>query len=283
VKLHFLGTAGATLTPRPGCVCRICAEARTKGVPYSRLGPGLFVAGPNILFDTTEEVSVELNRAGITQVDAICYTHWHPDHTRGMRVLEQLNVDWRKSPPGRARRTTPVYLPPQVIRDFERFGLMASLDYYARDLGVAEICPVGERSPFMIGGVQLRAFQMANPSLYAYELAWEGQHIVLALDDTKAWQPPRELQDANVLVIECGWFEYGLNGELLVPFDNPVRETESAFEETQAIIRALQPRRTVLTHIEEMNARSYDDFRALERELRDPSITFAYDGLTVEL
>ncbi len=283
MNITFLGTGGATLTPRPGCTCRICTQARQKGPPYSRLGPGLFVEGPNILFDTTEEISIALNRAGIMRVDAICYTHWHPDHTRGMRVLEQLNMDWRGSPPRLARRTTPVYLPPQVARDFEHFGLMASLHYYAHTLGIAEIRLIEERRPFTINGVQLRAFQMANPSLYAYELTWEGKRVVLALDDTKGWQPPAELAGADLLVLECGWFEYGLDGALLVPPNNPVRQSESSFEETQALIRALRPGRVILTHIEEMNARSYDDFRALEREWRQPPITFAYDGLSVDV
>jgi phosphoribosyl 1,2-cyclic phosphate phosphodiesterase len=38
LTVEFLGSGGAVPTPRPGCECRICAEARLKGVPYSRTG-----------------------------------------------------------------------------------------------------------------------------------------------------------------------------------------------------------------------------------------------------
>ena len=52
MQVEFLGAGGAITTPRPACTCRVCAEAREKGVPYSRTGPSLFVHGPDVLIDT---------------------------------------------------------------------------------------------------------------------------------------------------------------------------------------------------------------------------------------
>lgn len=54
MRIEFLGTGGAITTPRPGCACRVCAEARVKGVPYSRTGPSVFIHGPDVLIDTPE-------------------------------------------------------------------------------------------------------------------------------------------------------------------------------------------------------------------------------------
>ena len=38
----------------------MCVEARENGVPYSRTGPSLFVHGPDVLIDTSEEIRLQL-------------------------------------------------------------------------------------------------------------------------------------------------------------------------------------------------------------------------------
>jgi phosphoribosyl 1,2-cyclic phosphate phosphodiesterase len=55
VRVEILGSGGAVTIPRPGCGCRVCVEAREKGVPYARTGPSVFVHGPDVLIDTPEE------------------------------------------------------------------------------------------------------------------------------------------------------------------------------------------------------------------------------------
>ena len=67
VRVEILGSGGAVTIPRPGCSCRVCVEAREKGVPYARTGPSVFVHGPDVLIDTPEEAKQQLNRS---QVDA---------------------------------------------------------------------------------------------------------------------------------------------------------------------------------------------------------------------
>ena len=56
MQIEILGSGGAITTPRPGCHCLVCVEARAKGVPYSRTGPSLFVHGLDVLIDTPEEI-----------------------------------------------------------------------------------------------------------------------------------------------------------------------------------------------------------------------------------
>lgn len=55
------------------------------------------------------------------------------------------------------------------------------------------------------------------------------------------------------------------------------------FEETLEKIGIISAGRTILTHIEEIFQRSYDDLRDIETQYRDLNITFAYDGLAVEV
>ena len=46
MKVEILGSGGATATPRPGCECRVCVEARERGVPYARPGAVAYVGVP---------------------------------------------------------------------------------------------------------------------------------------------------------------------------------------------------------------------------------------------
>lgn len=278
MRVHILGSAGGNVTPRPLCTCRICREARQKGPPYSRWGPALFVEGPDILFDTPEEISLELARADIRRVGAVIYSHWHPDHSLGMRVFEQMNVNWRAARSNRAMRTTPVYLPERVRRNFEACGLMRFLSYY-ESMGLARLHILGDESTVEIGSVEVRVFPLAAPALCGYELSERGKRLVLAIDDTKSWMPGPELAGADLAVIECGWFEFDTGGNRIMHPDAAAREQEAPVEETLEKVRALGAKRAILTHIENAGARSYDDYLALENEHKKLRITFAYDGL----
>ena len=132
MQIEFLGTGGAITTPRPGCSCRICAEARAKGVPYSRGGPSLFVHGPNILVDTPEEIKDLLNRSRVTDIAGCFYSHWHPDHVMGRRIWESRNLDWRHWPPENQKTT--IYLPEQVAKDFQAtLGKRGALRVYGQN------------------------------------------------------------------------------------------------------------------------------------------------------
>jgi len=283
VNLIFLGTGGATITPRPGCKCRVCSLARLRGVPYSRLGPALFVQELNGLFDTPEEIAVELERNEIGTVDNAFYTHWHPDHTSGMRVFEQLNLDISFKNRTWAKKTTTVHLPPKVEDDFRSYlGLMERLSHL-EEMNLIALRRIGERQVIEINGVLLQCWQMANPSLYAYLMEEKGRKVLLALDDTFRWVPPEDVRNVDLAVLEAGWFERAPDGTLLIGADNPIRRTEAPFEETLEKARLIGAGRTVLTHIEEIFQRTYDDLKELEKQYAHLRLSFAYDGLTIQI
>jgi len=45
--------------PKPLCQCRICRQARDKGVPYARAGPSSFLHDINLLIDTPAEIGAD--------------------------------------------------------------------------------------------------------------------------------------------------------------------------------------------------------------------------------
>ena len=171
MRVEILGSGGAATIPRPGCRCRVCVEAREKGGRSARTGPSTFVHGPNILFDTPEESKLQLERAGIGEIAACFYSHWHPDHTMGRRVWETRNGDFRTWPREAKRPlVTDVYLPEQVATDFRVWlGGMAHLEFM-RDRGWIRIHELHDGETVEIGGVTVRPFRLAEDYVYAFEL-----------------------------------------------------------------------------------------------------------------
>lgn len=280
MEVVFLGTGGAETTPKVGCLCPVCQEARRKGGRFVRNGPSVFLAGESILFDTPEDVDKSLEREHIHEVRHLVYTHWHPDHTGGRRVLEQLNMNWLDP---KARRITQVWLPTWVREDFRKWhGLEDNFEYFER-VGIARIHEVREGDAFQIDGSIVRPFKMAQPGLTAYILEREHRKLVFAVDDTKDWKPGAEFSNPDLLVLETGWFERDPEGRVIVPAGHPIRTEEASFDETQRIIDQINPRKAVLTHIEQLWARSYTDYVELEKKHYNQKLQFAYDGLRIEL
>src|SRR6186997_626973 len=111
MRIEVLGSAGAVATPRGTCPCAMCEAARA-GSRDARMGPSVFVHGPDVLIDTPEESRLQLARSGVSRVAAGLYSHWHPDHTAGRRVWESRNFEFRSWP--RRYETTPIYVPERV-------------------------------------------------------------------------------------------------------------------------------------------------------------------------
>ena len=95
MKWTILGSGGCMVIPKPLCRCRVCREARAKGVPYARAGPSAYLHDVGLLIDTPAEISCLLNRCRIRRVDHLTFTHLDPDHVEGFRVVEQIALDFR--------------------------------------------------------------------------------------------------------------------------------------------------------------------------------------------
>ena len=283
MEVEFLGTAGATTTPRPGCFCRICVEARERGVPYARTGPSTFVHGPDVLFDTPEESAYQLSRAAIREVKGAFYSHWHPDHVMGRRVWEGLKAEWRQWPPPKTR-TTPIYLPQQVAEDFRgRLGSMEHLAYFA-ERGWIEIVELADGDTVTVGDAEISPFRLAEDYVYAFVLERDGRRLLLAPDELNGWHPPPDVRGVDVAVLPMGICEFdALTGERRIPAEHPVLRLEATFPETLEIVDELDAGRVVLTHVEEIDGLSYDDLRKLEARLQAAGrpVSFAYDTLRV--
>lgn len=284
MHIEILGSGGAVTTPRPLCQCRVCAQARERGVPYSRSGPSLFVHGPNLLIDTPEETKDQLNRSRVTTIDAATYSHWHPDHVAGRRVFETVNLDWRRFPP--SARQTPVYLPQQVAVDFRQW--LSSWDQFAfmQSRGWVRVVELADGDSFTLGEYQVTPFRLAADYVYAFIIEGAGRRVLIAMDELVGWTPPASLGRLDLAVLPMGLHEFHpLTGERIIPETHPLLKVEATFAQTLAMVKPLDAARVVMTHIEESFPLDYDDYLTLAGQLQAQglNITFAYDTLMVEV
>jgi phosphoribosyl 1,2-cyclic phosphate phosphodiesterase len=284
MRVEILGSGGATTIPRPGCACRVCVDARTRGLPYTRTGPSVFVHGPDILFDTPEESKLQIDRAGIAAIAACFYSHWHPDHTMGRRMFETRNGDFVTWP--RERKTplvTDVYLPEQVALDFRAY--LGGWEHLAfmEQRGWIRVHELRDGDTVAIGDVEVRPFRLAEDYVYAFELREGSRRVLLAMDELNGWTPPPEISGCDLAVIPRGIDEHDpFTGERRLHEEHPVLRFEATLAETLAIVDRLEASRVVMSHIEEIDGLSHDDLARLA-PLVGRSITFAYDGLIIDV
>lgn len=286
MRIEFLGTGGAMPPPRPGCGCRVCIEARERGVPYSRGGPSLFVHGPDILIDTPEEIRDLLVRARIERVAACFLSHWHPDHVMGRRVFESLNGDWRAWP-ARPRRTD-VYLPQQVATDARR--MLATWDHLAfmEGQGLLRVIVVPDGQTVEIAGVGIRPFRLAEDYVYAFLFEARGKRVLIAPDELYGWAPPEWLRATrlDLAILPMGLCELDpFTGVRRMSPEHPLLRSEATFPQTLEIVRALDVGRVILTHVEEPDGQGHDDLARLATRLQADGVPvdFAFDTMSVEV
>lgn len=283
MRIEILGSGGAIATPRPGCTCRVCQQARAKGVPYSRGGPSLFVHGPNLLFDTPEEIGLLLNRSQVRHIAACFYSHWHPDHTMGRRVWE-MNYDYRSWPA--RNRCTDIYLPQQVAHDFHtRLGLHEHFEFLSRH-GVVRLIELSDGASVTLGGTRVTPLRLAENYVYAFLLEAGGRRALIAMDELFGWNPPASLRGVDLAVLPMGIPAiHPLTGSQLMHPNHPVLGHEATFEQTLAMVRQIAPQQAILSHIEEPFDLDHDDYQAVAAQSQRAGlpISFAYDTMMVEV
>lgn len=87
MQLTILGAGSSAGTPVIGCQCDTCLSSnprnkRTRCSSLITLG-----SGETILIDTGPDLRIQALREGITNIDAVLYTHTHADHLHGIDDL----------------------------------------------------------------------------------------------------------------------------------------------------------------------------------------------------
>lgn len=296
MEITILGSGGCTRIQRPGCGCPVCTEARQKGIPYSRSGPSLFLHDSNALFDTPEDIFQQLNREDIDQIESIFYTHWHPDHTLGMRVIEHLNMDFYGEYMREQCHGTPIRVcaVKDVMEDLLSIqSIYGSFFTYYATHDLIALTTLTENCVLKIDSIEITPIltpgsssplSPLNASLFVItdhekKMIYASSHC--APFDSLLTHPL--LQDSTLLIIGDILPEGPLKGGYRISPKNPLREEMITLHELVNVISQLGIERTIVVHIEEEWGKSYTDYRQIEEQYREHNIYFGYDGQKIHL
>lgn len=281
MKIKIIGSGGCVSTPRPCCNCRVCREAREKGFPYARTGCSLFIEDANVLIDTPEDINYALNHAQVGQVDHILYSHCDPDHTMGMRVIEQLRMDWLAASVGKEKRNPiGVATLPMILEDVKRQGTKygSALGYY-ESMGLVVTRGIRELQVNQIAIQLVPVDEQEHVAVFV--IAQGDKKVIYAPCDVKPFPESELFFDADVLIIGNTIVGDILKDGFILEKDNPLRDELFTLEEVMKIKRKYRIGEVIITHLEEDWGKSLDDYRELEKGFQ--SLRFAFDGMEVEL
>ena len=259
MKFTILGSGGAIRIPKACCTCDVCTEARLEGFPYKRLGQSLYLHDEGVLFDTPEDINEELNDHKVMDVKHIVFSHWHPDHLLGCRIIESI-MDGEEN----TREQLQVHMPEDGIDlNIEGNSIFSSYE----NLGYIDL--IQSDDAIKINDLSIEKIKLSNGFAYAFLIEGNNKKVLYCPCHTKHLPVSEALLDVDLFITSKG---YSLTCD----------EENTNFErDTLPLIAKLNPKRTVITHIEETDKMSFDDYLVLERNLED--IEFAFDGMTIEV
>ena len=282
MNLTILGSGGCTVIPKPLCSCNVCREARRKGPPYERTGPCAYISDSNLLIDTPAEVATQLNRGLIDTIDFLTFTHLDPDHVEGFRVVEQIALDfrtWEAYPDKQIQLILPELLMERIrdirsvygplVEFYEKQGFIKSISY-KKSIKIKQL---------LVSAIPV---ECGDQTVYIYIFEKEGRKIVYAPCDIKPFpEEEKEVQGADLVVIQPGIFEDGLKHNFKYPDNHISRKTLYTFEDTIALCKRIRAGKVLFVHLEEYWNRSYDDYFTMQSEYEN--IRFAWDGMCLTI
>jgi phosphoribosyl 1,2-cyclic phosphate phosphodiesterase len=279
MRLTITGSGGFRRTPRPGCDCAVCQEARNNGT--QRLGSSMFIHDENILFDTPEEIAAELENAGIQKINHLFFTHWHPDHTLGARIIEVMNTKWSENMEWRmtAKHKTQVYMPKLVHSEImERFGPF--FDFWGF-IGIAEVHELegaAQCGNIKVEPVVMKSMHRTVTHSTVYIISSNGKKVVYAPCDITPFPQNEKFHNCDTMILQIGWY-----GPRMAERAENGPHCEISMDEIISIAKTYQPAKIILTHIGDDSELLEADMKALEEKYAQFNIQFAYDGMELDI
>ncbi len=274
MNINILGSGGVLPIPRPCCPCTLCSQARSEKEETWQTGPSMYVYGQSILFDTPEEIRFQLLRNNIDSVQHIIYTHWHPDHTQGMRIIEQITK--------RRPDTMPinVYIAKEQFELLSRFGCGNMLKYYESQ-NIVQLHWFEADIPIHFGHLSITPYFIEKTRGYFFKLTdtQSKKKAVYAPCEYNGLHVPHMLNDIDVLIAHCLWFEDNRIGH-----GTDFADTEDSFETMLSHAHEMNAKKIYIMHIEESFDSTVDELNQAAR-LCYPQydIQFTKDNTIIDL
>jgi phosphoribosyl 1,2-cyclic phosphate phosphodiesterase len=254
VKVTILGCGTSSGVPRIGNDWGACDPAEPRNA-RRRVSILVETKTTSVLVDTSPDLRAQLLDARVGSIDAVIWTHDHADHVHGLDDLRQL-YHVRGAPiPGFARPGTIA-----VLRS--RFGyVFAGADGYPATASLSEL-----PDSLRLGDMRVRVVDQPHGSITSAGLRFEAGAVSVAY-----------ATDFHQMTNEMHTLYQGLDLWIVDALRRRPHPTHPHLSEALGWAEALEPRRTLLTHMDNSM-----DYRALVDEL-PAGVEPAYDNMVVEL
>jgi phosphoribosyl 1,2-cyclic phosphate phosphodiesterase len=268
MKFKILGSGGAIPTPKIGCSCSTCTNARNIGHPYKRNSSSLFLEDENVLFDCPEDISMSVNENNILKIDSLFITHWHPDHCFGLRLIMQYGFDFYKEC---ATRHFSLNIPESVYNVLIK--VYPAITYQLNTLKTAKLNLLKDRDVVTLGNftIQPIGFNGPDSDTFGYLISKNNITVLYTPCDTILFEKYSEFKNLDLWLTECGCFS---------DFKH-----EISFENAIDRIEEIKPKKTIFTHIEEEEIKiaGWNYLQNLKEKYNKISFDFAYDKMEIEI
>lgn len=251
LEIEFLGTGTSTGVPMLRCHCPVCmsSDPRDKRLRTSAI---VRYQGARLLIDCGPDFRTQMLRASDDNLDAVLLTHIHYDHVAG---LDDLRVYCFECP-------FPLYARADVLDNLhKRIPYCFASNPYPGGARFEE--HVIHDEPFLVQGVRVEPIPVMHYRLPIYGFRI-GPLAYITDAKTIADDVVDRLSGVPLLVINCLRVEPHLSHMCL--------------EETLAIVRRVNPGRTLLIHMSDHIGLHSDSPRLLP-----PGVELAYDGQIVKV
>ncbi|HIE91116.1 MAG TPA: MBL fold metallo-hydrolase [Methylophilaceae bacterium] len=253
MQVTILGAGSSAGTPVIGCQCATCTSGNPRNKRTRCSSIITLDSGENILIDTGPDLRLQVLREGITNVDAVLYTHTHADHLHGIDDLRgfcQAN-----------RKQIPLYTYKEAVAHIkEKFGytLREPCDFW--DLPVLSINEV--EAPFKLLGITVTPIPIMHGRMpiFAYRIG-----NVAYMTDVSAIPASSMLllEGLDLLLIDC-----------LRVKEHP---THVNIEQSLDYIGQLNVKQSVLIHM------THDlEYETLTKILPN-NVSVGYDGMKIQV
>lgn len=246
MKLTLLGTGDAVGTPKIGCFCQACEDAR-QGGKSQRLRFSILVESEKgkILIDTSPDLRQQFLRQNLSHIDGVIWTHGHHDHYSGFGEFY------------RVQSKVDVYGIQETLEYINKFVYFLQPRYHYVKL----------YEPFELIGLQLTLIKVDHPPIEnpAGVIICENNIKVVITGDTGLEIPEASLKlmkDPDLLIADA-----------IVPPHIHIKKHMNS-EEAMTLAEKLSAKEVVLTHLSHL-------FRP--HNIESISLPLGYDGQVFEL
>lgn len=252
MKLRILGCGTSSGVPRIGNDWGDCdpAEPRNRRRRVSIL---VEHGGTRILVDTSPDLREQLLDAGVAELDAVIWTHDHADHCHGIDDLRQVFHARRAPVTGYARPDTLAALRRRFAYAFEGKG------------GYPPVADVHALPDALeLGRITVRTVDQPHGDICSAGLRFDADGCSIGY-----------ATDCNALTGEMRSLFQGVDVWIVDALRDRPHPTHPSLAETLGWIALVQPRRAILTHMDQSM-----DYASLVTTL-PPGVEPGYDGLEV--